>query len=637
MKPPGWLTKISPLSIRLSNYRREFFAGDLIAGLVVAIMLIPQAMAYAMLAGLPPEVGLYASILPLLLYSVLGTSNALAVGPVAMVSLLVVSGVGELAAPGSPEFISLCLTLALLVGALQILMAAFRMGFLVNFISHPVLTGFTSAAAVVIAVSQLKHLMGVSIPGGTQPWQMMVNTVGRADEFNPATLVIGLASCGLLLLFAWAVSPLLQRSGIKKTVADVLARTGPLVVVAAAALVVGWMSLHTSRTVAIVGDIPAGLPNVTIPRVGWATVRSLLPLAVVIALVGYLESYSVAKALASRRRERIDPDRELLALGVADLGAAFTGGYPVTGGFSRSLVNYSAGVRTSLGSVITAILVAVSVTFLTPLFFFIPKAVLAGIIVVAVTGLIDFRAPFQLWKQNPADAMAFGITFLSVLGLGIETGILIGIGATVVMLMWKTSRPHIAEVGRVADSEHFRNVLRHPVQGCPGLLAVRIDESLNFANARFVEMWILEHVSKRKSIRDVLIIGSGINDVDATGIEVIATMRDELEIAGVDLWLSDVKGPVMDKLERSRLDPEFLNQHVFLSAHQALGRLRPAIPPSMSAADTDRSGTRSPVDSGHCPESGKVLSPGDAEPQSAGVPVESPALSRPNQEYRSDE
>ncbi len=564
MNVPGWLTTISPLAARLTHYRREYFVGDLIAGLVVAIMLVPQAMAYAMLAGLPPQVGLYASILPLLLYSVLGTSNALAVGPVAMISLLVVSGVGELATPGSAEFVSLCLTLALLVGTLQILMAIFRLGFLVNFISHPVLAGFTSAAAIVIGFSQVKHLLGISVETGHYPWQLIGRTMQHLGDAHPATLAIGLTSCGLLLLFAWAVSPLLHRAGLPKNVADVIAKTGPLVAVVAMALWVFGGSLDQSAAVAVVGEIPAGLPRLTMPGLSPGLLQSLFPLALVITLVGYLESISVARALASRRREKVSANRELFALGMADLGAAFSGGYPVTGGFSRSLVNYSAGVRTPLGSVITAILVAVSVAFLTPLFFYVPKAVLAAIIVVAVTGLIDFKTPFVLWRHNPADAIALVTTFVAVLASGIETGILVGVAATIVMLMWKTSRPHVAEIGRLGDSEHFRNVRRHPVRCSPGLLAIRIDESLNFANAPFVESWIMEQVSQRPDIRNVLLTGSGINDVDATGIEIIETIRHELDAAGIEFWLAEIKGPVMDKLQRAGLDAAFLDQHVFL-------------------------------------------------------------------------
>ncbi len=573
MNAPRWLTTISPLAATLSDYRREHFVGDLMAGLVVAIMLVPQAMAYAMLAGLPPEVGLYASLLPLVLYAIFGTSNSLAVGPVAMVSLLVVSGVGELAEPGSTRYLQLCFTLAMLVGVLQIVMALFRFGFLVNFISHPVLVGFTSAAAIVIGFSQLKHLFGVSVATGDYPFQMILNTLREVGAANLTTLAIGLGSCLLLIGFRWGLAPGLQRLGLGKGLATTLAKAGPLAAVAITALLVGIGRWDSQHAVAVVGDIPAGLPRWSWPDFSISTIQSLFPLALVITVVGYLESFSVAKALAGRRRERVDPNRELFALGMADLGAAFTGGYPVTGGFSRSLVNFSAGVRTPLGSVFTALLVGLAVLVLTPLFYFVPKAVLAAIIVVAVAGLIDWQTPLRLWKFSRADAAALWITFGSVLGLGIEQGILIGVASTVLLQMWRMSRPHVAEVGRIGSSEHFRNLLRHDVQSMPGLLALRMDESLNFANAPFLESYVLDQLAARPEIRNVLLISSGINDIDATGLEVLQTITRELQSAGTGFYMSEVKGPVTDRLERAGFDTDFLKTHVFLSTHQAVCQL----------------------------------------------------------------
>lgn len=570
MNIPTWLKTISPLASRLADYRREHFTGDLIAGVIVAIMLIPQAMAYAMLAGLPPQVGLYASIVPLILYSFFGTSNSLAIGPVAMVSLLVVSGVGSFAAPGSEPFIALCLTLALMVGLLQILMSIFRMGFLVNFISHPVLIGFTSAAAIVIGFSQLKHLFGVQVENGEYPFQLIAGTLAQVGHSNPATLVIGLASCGLLLVFCNYVAPLLGKLGVGENLATTISKIGPLVVVTTAAIAVFVGGLNETQMVAIVGEIPGGLPSLTYPDFSLTAIRSLFPLALVITLVGYLESISVAKALASRRREKVDANRELFALGMADVGAAFTGGYPVTGGFSRSLVNFSAGAKTPMASIITALLVSISVALLTPMFFYIPNAVLAAIIVIAVIGLVDFKTPVKLWRYSRPDAIALMTTFVSVIGLGIETGILIGVAATIVMLMWKMSRPHVAEVGRVGESEHFRNIQRHEVQLTDGVLAFRVDESLNFANAPFLESWLHEQISERPDIESVLLISSGINEVDATGIEVLETIIRELKSAGVEFYMSNVKGPVTDRLEAAGFEPHFLKNHIFLSAHQAI-------------------------------------------------------------------
>lgn len=564
---------ISPLINRLSQYKREEFSGDLIAGVIVAIMLVPQAMAYAMLAGLPPQIGLYASILPLLVYSLFGTSNCLAVGPVAMVSLLVLSGVSELATPGSERFIGLCLTLALLVGVLQIIMAFFRMGFLVNFISHPVLVGFTSAAAIAIGFSQLKHLFGISLDHTEYPFQLIWETIVKVANLNPTTFAIGLASFLILISFRRWIAPLLERMGISKSVSAAVSKTGPLVAVASAAMLVGGSELHENNGVAIVGQVTAGLPGVTFPVLDWASLRSLLPLALVITLVGYLESISVAKSLASRRREKVDPNRELFALGMADVAAAFSGGYPVTGGFSRSLVNFTAGAKTPMASIITAALVAISVAFFTPIFFYIPKAVLAAIIVAAVIGLIDFKTPLKLWRFSRLDAIALWITFIAVLALGIETGILTGIASTIIMLMWKLSRPHVAEVGQINHTEHFRNIERHDVNLVDGVLIFRVDESLNFTNAPFLESYVLEQVAERSDIQSVLLVSSGINEIDATGIEVLQTIIEELSLAGVEFYLSDVKGPVSDRLVAAGFDSNFMESRVFLSAHLAVATI----------------------------------------------------------------
>ena len=565
-----------PLLEQLPEYRGEQFIGDLIAGTIVAIMLIPQAMAYAMLAGLPPQVGLYASILPLIVYSFLGSSRSLAVGPVAMVSLLVVSGISELAEPGSDSFIQHCLTLAFLCGLMQVALSVFRMGFLVNFISHPVLVGFTSAAAIIIAFSQGKHLMGVELERSEAPYELILTTGASLFESNVATLLLGIGGIVLILIFNFQLASRLQWAGMSESLAKTLSRLGPLFAVVLASVMVFVFRMDQRNSVAIVGEIVPGLPEFSLPDLRWQTIRPLLPLALVITLVGYLESISVSKSLASRRREKVDADREFLALGFADLAAAITSGYPVTGGFSRTMVNFSAGVRSQWSSVITAGLVALSVVFLTPVFYYIPKTVLAAIIVVAVIGLVDFKTPIRLWRFSRPDAIALMITFGSVLAWGIESGILIGVIATVLLLVWRMSRPHIAEVGRMGDSEHFRNVLRHPAQPIPGLLAVRIDQSLNFANAPVLENFVLGRISERPDVKQVLLIGSGINEIDATGIEVIEAMDQELAAAEIRFCLSDIKGPVMDRLERSGISQDLLISRTFLSAHEAIRSLTDA-------------------------------------------------------------
>ena len=573
MQLPTWVRRASPLAERLATYDRETLFNDLIGGSVVAVMLVPQAMAYAMLAGLPPQVGLYASILPLILYALFGSSNVLAVGPVAMVSLLVASGVGTMATPGSAEYLSLCLTLAAMVGVIQILMAMLKFGFLLNFISHPVIRGFTSAAAIVIAFSQLKYLLGIEVPQTELPYQTIVATLRSLPTIEWATFAIGLTSCGLLLAGSFALTPLLNRLGLSRFWAGILPRFTPLIVVALGVAAISLFHWDTNRGVNIVGEIPSGLPRLTMPDFSIDTLIKLGPLALVIGLVGFLESYSVAKALAGRRREKVHPNREMVALGIADLGASITGGFPVTGGFSRSVVAENAGIRTPMGSIITAIIVAVSVLLLPEYFHHIPRAVLAAIILVAVISLIDFRVPLGLWKFSRPDALAWLVTFVAVLFLGIEHGILAGITATAMLLMWRVSRPFVTKVGRIAGTEHFRNVDRFEVETHPEVIAFRVDASLIFANAPFVEDYVLGLVADHPDVNSLLLIATGVNDIDATGIELFNSLRVELHDAGVGFYLSDVKGPVTDRLREAGFDETFMNCNLFLNADEAMKKL----------------------------------------------------------------
>jgi sulfate permease, SulP family len=554
---------ISPLE------RNQLFS-DLTAGVIVAVMLVPQAMAYAMLAGLPPQMGLYASIVPLILYSIFGSSNALAVGPVAMVSLLVASGLRPLAEAGSEAYLQLALTLTLLIALLHLIMACLRLGFLVSLISHPVLLGFTNAAAIVIGFSQVKHLFGTQVTNTEYPLWQIYQTIVSLPQLNPATLLVGVGGLAILLWFNFCAAPWLHRLGLPIALASSLAKLGPLVAVVTAVLITWLGNLNEARGVSIVGPIPSGLPSLTRPVLELQTIRQLLPLALVITLIGYVESISVAKVLANLRKEKINPNRELVGLGAANLGAALNGGLPVTGGFSRSMVNHAAGVSTRWASVVTAVIVGMSVIFLTSLFYFIPHSVLAAIIVVAVMRLIDLKAPVRLWRYCREDALAFGLTFGGVLCFGIEFGILLGIATTFLMLLYRQSRPHIAVVGRVGKSEHFRNYLRHPVELEQGVLMVRLDESLNFINAKFFENHVMDQIGKHAPLRAVLLIAQGVNDIDSTGIDTLQELQKMLALRDIQFFLSDVKGPVLDRLTLAEFDASFLKDHIFLSAHEAL-------------------------------------------------------------------
>lgn len=568
-----WLKRYIPLLDWLPRYQRADLVGDLMAGIIVAIMLVPQGMAYAMLAGLPPQIGLYASILPLMLYAVFGTSRALAVGPVAMVSLMVASGVGQLAEPGSGEYIAIALTLALMVGAIQVLMGVVRLGFLVNFLSHSVIVGFTNAAALVIGLSQFKHLLGVQIPRSESFFETLHALIQAAPQTNGITLILGLASITILLFCSKQLPGLLRRARVPEQWILPLSRSGPLVVVAGTTLLVALLSLQANAGVKIVGDIPRGLPPLTLPSVNQDLLRQLVPTALTISFVGFMESIAVAKSLASKRRQHIDANQELIGLGAANVGAALTGGYPVTGGFSRSVVNFTAGANTALASIITAILIALVVLFFTPLFYYLPQATLAAVILVAVINLLDFKAFRHLWQIDKADAWAMLITFVAVLTLGIEVGIVAGFIASVLFFLWRTSHPHIAEVGRIGDSEHFRNIKRHDVQTLEKVLAVRIDENLYFANTHYLEEYLLQAIADHPQAQALLISFTAISHVDASALETLERLFAGLREAGIEVYLSDVKGPVMDQFKRVGFDQFIGEDHIFLSTHLAMQQL----------------------------------------------------------------
>jgi SulP family sulfate permease len=557
----------------LPGYHRADLSGDLIAGLVVAIMLVPQSMAYAQLAGLPPQSGLYASIIPLIIYGLLGTSRTLSVAPVAIASLLVMAGLNKLATPGSPEYIQLALTLALLVGLMRMAMGLVRLGFLVNFLSQPVLSGYTSAAALIIGFSQLKHLLGIPMPNIEQFFSLVAYASEHMLQTNPVTLLLGAGSIVILLVFNNFLGPKLKQWGMQEPLRLPLVKSAPLLVVLLGTVVVWGWGLDQQAGVKVVGSVPAGLPALTWPLLEWHTWQVLLPTALIVAFVGYMESISVAKALASRRRQKVDPNQELIALGAANLGAAFSGGYPVNGGFSRSVVNFNAGANTGLASIITAGLVALTVIFLTPLFYFLPQAALAAIIMVSVFGLVDLAALRHVWRYNKADAAALLITFATVLAFGVETGIGVGVTATILLFLWRTSRPHVAIVGRLGQSETYRNILRHPVKTCPHVVAMRVDESLYFANTKFLEDTVLRLVADQPEVKHLVLIGIAINFIDASALETLESLLVELQAAGVEFHLAEIKGPVMDRLKAIGFVDKIGANRIHLSTHEAMTKL----------------------------------------------------------------
>ncbi|MBM9594825.1 SulP family inorganic anion transporter [Roseitranquillus sediminis] len=554
------------------HYDRRTLSADLLAALIVTIMLIPQSLAYAMLAGLPPVVGLYASILPLVAYAVFGTSRTLAVGPVAVVSLLTATAAGAVAIPGSGEYLVAAIALALLSGLILLAMGLFRLGFVANLLSHPVISGFITASGILIATSQLRHILGIDAGGHTMV-ELARSLVDGLPETNLPTLAVGAAATAFLF---WARSRLraaLRHIGVPSCAAAMLARTGPVLAVALSILAVVLLDLGAAG-VAVVGDVPQGLPPLALPPLDFGLWAALLPAALLISVIGFVESVSVAQTLAAKRRQSIRPDQELIGLGAANLAAAFSGGYPVTGGFARSVVNFDAGAETPAAGAYTAVGIAAASLFLTPLLYHLPVAVLAATIIVAVLSLVDIGALRRTWSYSRFDFAALAGTILVTLIRGVEAGILTGVAISVLLHLWRTSRPHVAVLGQVPGTAHFRNILRHDVISAPQVLSLRIDESLYFGNARAIEDVVQREVAARPEVREVVLNCAAVNGIDASALESLELIMHRLQDAGIRLHLSEVKGPVMDRLARTEF-LRHLSGGVYLSHHEALADLAP--------------------------------------------------------------
>ncbi|MGE6662219.1 SulP family inorganic anion transporter [Pseudomonas sp. NPDC077408] len=549
------------------QYDKAAAAKDSLAALIVTLMLIPQSLAYAMLAGLPPVTGLYASILPLIAYTLFGTSRTLAVGPVAVVSLMTAAALGPLFASGSAAYAGAALLLALMSGATLLAMAVLRLGFLANFLSHPVISGFISASGILIALGQLKHILGISVTGDNA-LQLLRGLIQGLPETHVPTLAIGTSSLVFLFLVRSRLGRWLQRLGMNARTAGTLTKIGPVVALLLAIAAVSGFQLAAAG-VRVVGEVPQGLPSLSLPPLDLALIAQLLPAAVLISLVGFVESVSVAQTLAAKRRERIEPNQELVALGGANIAAALSGGFPVTGGFARSVVNFDAGAQTPLAGALTAVGIGVTVLFFTPLFHNLPHAVLAATIIVAVLSLVDLTALTRTWRYSRQDAAAMAATMLGVLLIGVETGIIMGVGLSLLLFLWRTSQPHIAVVGQLPGSEHFRNIERFAVVQSPRVLSVRVDESLYFPNARFLEERIAELLGQYPHAEHLVLMCPGVNLIDASALESLEAISARLHTAGVQLHLSEVKGPVMDRLRRTDFLEHFGGQ-VFISQYEAL-------------------------------------------------------------------
>lgn len=554
------------------GYSRANLTNDLVAAIIVTIMLIPQSLAYALLAGLPAEVGLYASIAPLVIYAVFGTSRTLAVGPVAVVSLMTAAAVGNLAAKGTPEYLGAAIALAVASGLMLLAMGALRLGFIANFLSHPVISGFISASGILIAASQVPSLLGIKGSGHTLP-EIVHGIAVNLTSANLYTVAIGVFATAFLWFARNHLKSVLLRNKVSPGLASLMVRAAPVGAVAVTTIAAWGFGLGESG-VALVGDVPAGLPSPALPPLDpdlWAAI--LLP-AALISLVGYVETVSVAQTLAAKRRQRIDPDQELIALGMSNLGAGLSGGFPVTGGFARSVVNFDAGAETPAAGAFTAIGMALATLFLTPLLYHLPKATLAATIIVAVLGLVDLGALRRTYRVNRADAAAAGMTILVTLIIGVEAGIASGVALSIGLHLWRTTRPHFAVIGQVPGTEHYRNVERHNVMTVPEVLSLRVDEALYFPNARWLEDTVLSKVADNPMIKAVVLNCVAVNDVDSSAIESLEAINTRLKDAGVSLHLAEVKGPIMDRLRKTHFI-EDLTGNVHLTQYEAMLALSP--------------------------------------------------------------
>jgi SulP family sulfate permease len=564
------LAQLFPIADWLKSYTREQFNGDLFAGIITAILLVPQGIAYAILAGLPPQLGLYASILPPVLYALFGTSRTLSVGPVSIAAIMIASALTapEISALDNP--IQSALVLSAESGIILLLMALLRMGGLVNFISHPVLTGFTSGAALLIIGSQLPQLIGIKTPScGFDP-----DCYGALFQaLNASTLLIGLAALAMLVFFSGPLIHLLKKIGLQPALITAVSKCGPLLTIMLATLAVGYVNLPGQQPVAVVGSVPSGFPELNMAFIAIEKWRLLLPYSGFIALIAYVESVAIAKVTANLRGEKIAPNQELIALGAANLAAAVSGGMPVAGGFSRTMVNFAAGARTQTAMLIAAGMLALAVIFFSPLFENIPKAALAAIILVAIIPLVKLNNIPITWRYDRGDGIAEIATLLGVLFYGIEEGITLGIILTLISHLRKTSQPHIAVVGRIPGTEHYRNIKRHHVETWPKLLLLRVDESITFANINYIEAFIEGELRRQQAIEHIVLIFTSISDIDTTALEELENLNHSLQANKKTLHISEAKGPVLDKLEKTDFLSQLKPGRVFFHTEDAVREL----------------------------------------------------------------
>jgi SulP family sulfate permease len=552
------LKSIFPIFDWLPKYKKGWLKGDIGAGLTVGVMLIPQGMAYASIAGLPAVYGLYASIVPLIIYAIFGTSRQLAVGPVAMVSLLTATAIGSFQGLSTSDYILYAILLAFLVGAIQFLLGVFRLGFLVNFLSHPVISGFTSAAALIIGLSQLKHLLGIEIPRSHHIHEILGNALQKVDEINWMAFFMGII--GILIIV-----------GVKRIHKSLPSQLFAVIfgIVAVSLFNLG----EGDYAINIIKDIPSTLPKFEIPIFDVNIIELLIPMALTIALISFMESIAVAKAIQTKHRDyKVVPNQELVSLGLSNIVGSFFQSYPTTGGFSRTAVNDQAGAKTGLAALISAVLIVITLLFLTPYFYNLPKAILASVIMVAVFGLIDYKEALQLWKSNRLDFWMLIATFLATLILGVEMGIGLGVILSLAMVLFKTTNPHTAQLAKVPNSHFYRNVKRFDnLEEKEEILIYRFDAQLFFANVNYFKDKLYDYERRKNDQLKLLIIdGESINNIDSTAIHALEEIIDDFNSRDIEVFFTGIKGPVRDKMIRSGFINKAKEDHFFMSIQDAV-------------------------------------------------------------------
>lgn len=555
-----------------AKYNRQTAINDMIVALIVSIMLVPQSLAYAQLAGLPPEVGLYASMAPLILYAFFGTSRSLSVGPVAVTSLMTLAAIAPIASQGSPEYLGAAIALAFLTGLILIILGFLKLGFLSNFMSYPVMSGLGTGVGIQIAASQLTPVLGIPSDGGT----FLANIISLVENFEQISLyttAIGVPSFIFLLLVRKHLAKLLTKIGMGKGLAGILAKMGPVFAIIITILAVAGFGLD-QQGVKIVGLVPSGLPKIALPPFDLELWSQLATPAILIAIVAYVASISVAQTLASKKRQHVDPNQELIALGTANIGASFSGGFPVAGGFSRSIVNFEAGAETPAAGAFAAVGIILVTLFLTPLLYFLPSAVLGATIMVAVLSLVNFKAVKLTYVYSKTDAIAMLMTIVLTLTLGVIIGLVAGIGISLLLYLYRTSTPHVAVIGQIPGTEHFRNIKRHEVVTSDQIISMRMDESLYFANAKFLEAKVSEAVASNNNSKYLILNCSAINSLDASGLECLKAINQRLADGGIEMHLCEVKGPIMDNLKKTKFYQE-IEDRVHLTHYQAISSINP--------------------------------------------------------------